>query len=91
MPLQGSLWALSAAALPYVVATTGQVCWMSIFTAPRLRRWRLPQSSPCPTVEFSGLKPGLGLEGVGRMVGELWPATYSRGQPRGCSTKGAGP
>ena len=41
-----------------------------------------------PTVEFSGLtNPVSGLEGVGRMVGELWPATYFLVVSRGVFTK----
>ncbi|MBX3686491.1 MAG: ribosome-associated ATPase/putative transporter RbbA [Rhodocyclaceae bacterium] len=89
VPLKGSLWVLSAAALPYVVATTGLGLLMSIFTRTQIAALAATAIiTMLPTVEFSGLtNPVSGLEGVGRMVGELWPATYFLVVSRGVFTK----
>jgi ribosome-dependent ATPase len=86
VPLKGSLWILSLAALPYVVATTGIGLLMSTFTRSQLAALAgTAVLTMLPTVQFSGLtEPVSGLEGFGRLVGQIWPATHfliiSRGE-----------
>jgi ribosome-dependent ATPase len=89
VPLKGSLAVLSLAALPYVFATTGVGLLMSTFTRSQLAALAgTAILTMLPTVQFSGLTdPVTSLEGVGRIVGQAWPATHFLIVSRGEFTK----
>ena len=89
VPLKGSLWVLTLAALPYVFATTGIGLLMSTFTRSQLAALAgTAILTMLPTVQFSGLTdPVTSLEGFGRIVGQAWPATYFLVISRGEFTK----
>ena len=89
VPLKGSLWLLSAAALPYVIATTGIGLLISTFTRSQIAALAgTAILTLLPTVQFSGLtEPVSGLEGAGYVIGQLWPASYFLTISRGEFTK----
>ncbi|TVT50919.1 MAG: ribosome-associated ATPase/putative transporter RbbA [Denitromonas halophila] len=89
VPLKGSLWLLTAAALPYVIATTGSGLLISTFTRSQIAALAgTAILTLLPTVQFSGLtEPVSGLEGAGYVIGQLWPASYFLTISRGEFTK----
>ncbi|WP_133011294.1 ribosome-associated ATPase/putative transporter RbbA [Marinomonas flavescens] len=92
VPIKGDLFALYSAALIYIIATTGIGLFMSTFTKTQIAALAgTAIVTLLVTVSFSGLtSPVSSLEGVGRLMGECWPATYFIIIIRGIVTKGLG-
>lgn len=92
VPIKGDLYALYSAALIYIVATTGIGLLMSTFTQTQIAALAgTAIVTLLVTVSFSGLtSPVSSLEGIGRLMGESWPATYFIIIIRGIITKGLG-
>jgi ribosome-dependent ATPase len=92
VPLQGSFLGLMLGALCYVFAATGfgllvataaQTQVASIFATAVL--------CMLPTLQFSGIvQPTSTLEGAGKIIGTLWPATYYMHLSVAAFTKGLG-
>ncbi|SIS82408.1 ribosome-associated ATPase/putative transporter RbbA [Neptunomonas antarctica] len=92
VPIKGDLYALYLAAFIYIIATTGIGLFMSTFTQTQIAALAgTAIVTLLVTVSFSGLtSPVSSLEGVGRLMGESWPATYFIIIIRGIVTKGLG-
>ncbi len=92
VPVKGSVLLLSAAALIYVTATTGIGLLVSSFTRTQIAALAATAIlTMLPTIQFAGLTdPVTSLDGFGRVVGELWPATYFLLISRGIFTKDLG-
>lgn len=89
VPLKGSLFTLSCAALVFVTATTGLGLLMSSFARTQIAALAATAVvTMLATVTFSGLThPVSSLEGVGRMIGTFFPATYFLNISRGLFSK----
>ncbi|KDC53882.1 ribosome-associated ATPase/putative transporter RbbA [Pseudoalteromonas sp. S3431] len=89
VPLKGSLWALSLAALLYVTATTGVGLLISAFTKTQISA--LAASTVVVlmiAVNFCGLiDPVSSLEGFPAIIGKLFPTTYFLEACRGVFNK----
>jgi ribosome-dependent ATPase len=90
--LKGSPTALTAAALLYVVTTTGFGLVMSAFTRSQIAAlFGTAIATITPATQFSGLTdPVSSLEGAGRVVGETFPMTYFLTISRGTFNKALG-
>lgn len=90
--IKGSFLALSVGALLYVGATTGIGFLMSSFTKTQIAALAgTAILTILPTVNFSGVKdPVSALEGVGRLIGDIFPATYFINISRGVFSKALG-
>jgi ribosome-dependent ATPase len=89
VPLKGSLMTLSLGALLFVTTTTGMGLLMSAFTRTQIAAMAgTAIFTLLPTISFSGInEPVSSLEGVGRMIGEVYPATYFINISRGVFSK----
>ena len=89
VPLKGSLFILSIAALLFVTATTGLGLLMSSFAKTQIAALAATAIfTLLPTVSFSGLQePVSSLEGVGAAIGTIFPATYFMNISRGIFSK----
>lgn len=89
VPIKGSLFTLTLAALIYVTITTGIGFMMSSFTKTQIAALAgTAILTLLPTVNFSGLKdPVSSLEGVGVWIGTIFPATYFINISRGIFSK----
>ena len=89
VPLKGSFLTLSLAALIFVTATTGMGLLMSAFTNTQIAALAgTAILTLLPTINFSGLKvPVSSLEGVGAVVGTVFPVTYFINISRGIFSK----
>ncbi|WP_394165489.1 ribosome-associated ATPase/putative transporter RbbA [Neptunomonas phycophila] len=78
VPLKGSLLGLSLGAFFYAFAATGFGLLISSLTASQVAAvFATAILTMMPTINFSGLiQPTSTMEGVGKIVGALWPATY---------------
>ncbi len=92
VPLKGSLLALTAGALLYVVTTTGLGLLMSAFTRTQIAALAgTAIVTMVPAIQFSGLTdPVSSLEGAGRAVGNAYPMTYFLIISRGTFNKALG-
>ncbi|MPN07591.1 Ribosome-associated ATPase [bioreactor metagenome] len=93
VPMKGSLALLSAAAaLLYSFATTGMGLLASAVTKSQIAAMFIAAlGTLVPATQFSGLiTPVSSLEGVGRAIGEIYPATYMVRTSGGVFTKGLG-
>lgn len=92
VPLKGDFWFLSAATLAFVTASTGFGLLMSAFTRTQIAALAgTAIVTMLATVNFSGMTdPVNSLEGIGRLIGESWPASYFIIIVRGVFTKGLG-
>jgi len=85
VPLKGSFWALSVGALLYVTASTGLGLLMSTFTGSQIAAiFGTALATMLPAIQFSGIiNPVSTLEGVGAVIGKIYPTgpflTISRG------------
>lgn len=85
VPLKGSLWVLSLGALLYIGTSTGLGLWMSTFMNSQIAAvFGTAIATLLPAIQFSGLiNPVSSLEGLGAMVGKVYPTaqflTISRG------------
>ncbi|MBY0242975.1 MAG: ribosome-associated ATPase/putative transporter RbbA [Burkholderiaceae bacterium] len=89
VPLKGSLAALSAAALLYVVCATGFGLLVSTFTRSQIAALFFTIiGTLIPCVQFAGLiNPVSALEGVGALIGRWYPATHFLAISRGVFNK----
>ncbi len=92
VPLKGSFLTLTLAALIFIIFSTGFGLFASTFTRSQIAAMFVAMiGTILPTIQFSGLiNPVSSLEGVGRVVGELFPATYMLVISRGTFSKALG-
>ncbi|MGV0820805.1 ribosome-associated ATPase/putative transporter RbbA [Martelella sp. AMO21009] len=92
VPFTGSLLAFSAAALLYVVISTGMGLLVSTFTSSQIAAlFATALLTLIPAIQYSGLiDPVSALQGFGAMIGNVYPATYFVTISRGAFTKALG-
>ncbi len=90
VPLKGSLLTLIAAAVVYVSAATAIGLLISTFMRSQIAAiFGTAVLSILPAVSFSGMTdPVSSLEGLGRIIGEVYPTTYFLVISRGVFSKG---
>jgi len=90
VPVKGSFLTLAAAALLYVVAATSFGLLISAFTRSQVAAlFGTAVLTILPAVQFSGmLDPVSALEGVGAIIGRIYPTTYFLTISRGTFAKG---
>ncbi|MGI9425967.1 MAG: ribosome-associated ATPase/putative transporter RbbA [Hyphomicrobiaceae bacterium] len=90
VPLKGSLLVLIVGAVLYAAASTGFGLLISSITKSQVAAvFAVTILSMLPTMQFSGMiQPVSTLEGGGRIIGSLWPATYYMHLSVGAFTKG---
>jgi len=78
VPMKGSFFALTLAALLYVGAATGLGLLISSFMRSQIAAiFGTAILTMLPAVSFSGLiDPVSSLQGAGRVIGEIYPTTY---------------
>jgi len=89
VPLKGSLLTITLGALLYVICATGLGLLASSFTRSQIAALFVTMiGTIIPCVQFSGLlNPVSGLEGPGRMIGKIYPATHFLTISRGVFNK----
>lgn len=89
VPFKGSLPLFTLAALLYVITTTGMGLLISSFANTQVAALAgTAILTLLPTINFSGLKdPVSSLEGVGAMIGTIFPVTYFINISRGIFSK----
>ena len=89
VPLKGSFFTLSLAALLYIICTTGIGLLMSSFAKTQIAALAgTAIFTLLPTVQFAGLKdPVSSLEGIGKFIGDFFPVTYFINLSRGVFSK----
>ena len=92
VPVTGHFTALALAALVFVVIATGMGLLASAVTRSQIAAMFFTViGTLIPAVQFAGLlNPVSSLEGAGRLIGELYPATYMFVISRGVFSKGLG-
>ncbi|MGG1943431.1 ribosome-associated ATPase/putative transporter RbbA [Trinickia sp. NRRL B-1857] len=92
VPLKGSILTLLAAVLLFNIVSTGFGLLASTFTRSQIAALFFTLiSTLIPAVEFCGLiNPVSSMEGAGRWVGEIYPATYMFAVSRGVFNKALG-
>ena len=90
VPVKGSLLALTAGALLFVLFSTGFGLFASTFTRSQIAAMFVAMiGTIIPAVQFAGmLNPVSSLEGVGYLIGQVYPATYFLTISRGVFNKG---
>ena len=78
VPITGSFWTLALAALLFCMSATGMGLLASTATRSQIAAIFFTMiGTILPAVQFSGLINPVGsLEGAGRVIGEIFPATY---------------
>ena len=89
VPIKGSLATLTAAALLFCITTTGMGLFFSTFTRSQIAAMFFTLiATMIPATQFAGMiNPVTSLEGMGRLVGEVYPATYMLTISRGVFNK----
>ncbi len=89
VPLKGSILTLTFGTLLYVIATTGVGLLMSSFAKTQIAAIAgTAILTLLPTIQFSGLKePVSSLEGIGSVIGDIFPASYYINISRGIFSK----
>jgi len=92
VPITGSFATLALAALLFSLCSTGMGMLASTVTRSQIAAMFFAMiGTMLPAVEFSGLINPVGsLEGVGRAIGEVYPATYMFLASRGVFSKALG-
>ncbi|MBK1618182.1 multidrug ABC transporter ATP-binding protein [Lamprobacter modestohalophilus] len=92
VPLKGSLLALTAAALLFVTFSTGFGLFASTFTRSQIAALFVTIiGTIIPAIQFSGmLNPVSSLEGVGYLIGQVYPAAHFLTITRGVFNKALG-
>lgn len=92
VPLKGSFAALTLAALVFVGTSTGLGLFASVFTRSQIGAMFFTLAGTMlPAISYAGLlDPVSSLEGAGRLIGELFPATHLLTISRGVFDKGLG-
>ena len=78
VPIKGSFWGLLLASAVYAFIATGMGVLASALTRSQIAALFLAMiSTLVPAVQFAGLMhPVSSLEGMGRLIGEVYPATH---------------
>lgn len=89
VPVKGSFFALALTTLVYCVVSTGIGLLASTFTRSQIAAMFFTMiSTILPAVQFAGMiNPISSLEGAGRLIGEIYPATYMLVISRGVFSK----
>ncbi|SHK21355.1 ribosome-dependent ATPase [Roseomonas rosea] len=92
VPMTGSFLALSAAALLYVISSTGMGLLISTFMNSQIAAiFGTALITLIPAVQYSGMiDPVSSLEGAGAVIGRIYPATYFVTISRGTFSKALG-
>ncbi|MDR3006187.1 MAG: ribosome-associated ATPase/putative transporter RbbA, partial [Acidovorax sp.] len=92
VPMTGSFVALTLAAVLFAIIATGMGLLASAVTRSQIAAMFFAiLGTLIPAVQFSGLlDPVSALEGVGRWIGEVYPATYMFAISRGVFSKSLG-
>ena len=92
VPLKGSLFALTLASLLFVLSSTAIGLIFSTFVRSQIAAiFGTAIGTIIPAVQFSGmLTPVASLEGSGKVIGALYPATHILTISRGVFCKGLG-
>ena len=92
VPVKGSFAALSAAALLFVLFSTGFGLVASTFTRSQVAAMFVTMiGTMIPAVQFAGmLNPVSSLEGTGAFIGRIYPASHFLTISRGVFSKGLG-
>jgi ribosome-dependent ATPase len=92
VPVKGSFMALLLATLIFVGFSTGFGLFASTFTRSQIAAMFFAMiGSMLPAIQFAGMiNPVSSLEGVGRMIGEIYPATHYITISRGVFNKALG-
>jgi ribosome-dependent ATPase len=92
VPLKGSAPALAAAAFLYCICSTGIGMVASSLTRSQIAALLFTMiGTIVPAIQFAGLiDPVVALEGVGRMIGEAYPASHMLTISRGVFGKALG-
>jgi ribosome-dependent ATPase len=92
VPVKGSFITLTLATLIYVGFSTGFGLFASTFTRSQIAAMFFAMiGSMLPAIQFAGMiNPVSSLEGVGRMIGEIYPATHYITISRGVFNKALG-
>ncbi|KXF75967.1 multidrug ABC transporter ATP-binding protein [Paramesorhizobium deserti] len=90
VPFTGSFFTLTAAALLYVISTTGMGLVISTFISSQIAAiFATSLITIIPAVQYSGLiDPVSSLEGMGAFIGKIYPTTYFVTIARGTFSKG---
>jgi ribosome-dependent ATPase len=92
VPVKGNFMTLVLASLIFVGFSTGFGLFASIFTRSQIAAMFFAMvGSMLPAIQFSGLiNPVSSLEGAGRLIGQIYPATYYITISRGVFNKALG-
>ena len=92
VPVKGSFMTLLLATLVFVGFSTGFGLFASTFTRSQIAAMFFAMiGSMLPAIQFAGMiNPVSSLEGVGRMIGEIYPATHYITISRGVFNKALG-
>ena len=92
VPVKGSFMTLLLATLIFVGFSTGFGLFASTFTRSQIAAMFFAMiGSMLPAIQFAGMiNPVSSLEGVGRVIGEIYPATYYITISRGVFNKALG-
>ena len=92
VPIKGSFFILSAAALLYVIIATGMGLLASTLTKSQIAAMFFTLiGTITPAIQFSGmLNPVSSMQGFGRVFGEVYPATAMINISRGVFNKALG-
>ena len=92
VPVKGSLLALAAGALLFVMFSTGFGLFASTFTRSQIAAMFVAMiGTMIPAIQFAGmLNPVSSLEGLGYVIGRVYPASHFLTISRGVFNKGLG-
>ncbi len=92
VPVKGSFLTLATAALIFVVFSTGFGLFASTFTRSQIAAMFVAIiGTMIPAIQFAGmLNPVSSLEGLGALIGRVYPATYFLNISRGVFNKALG-
>ena len=90
VPFTGSFLTLAAAALLYVIVTTGMGLVISSFMKSQIAAiFGTVLITLIPAAQYSGvIDPVSSLEGMGKLIGQIYPTTYFVTISRGTFSKG---
>ena len=90
VPVTGSFPTLALAALVYSVTTTGIGLLASTFTRSQIAAMFFTMiGTMLPAIQFAGMiNPVSSLEGIGRLIGHIYPTTHMLTISRGVFNKG---
>ena len=92
VPIKGSFWSLFIAAIAYSVCATGLGLFASTFTKSQVAAMFLAMiGTLIPAMQFSGMiDPVSSLEGMGAVIGRIYPTTHFLDISRGVFNKALG-